>query len=198
MAKLLKPQRTLDLKVTFDLHVVLEESVLPQIEQSERDLRTTLHNLGKDQSLADLSPQQLEKALLEWFSSNLGVDVCHQDDSGKAPMVGLDRYNEEVVESVSMDGVCVEIHKGLGKENGREFAMTKTPYTEHEETLLKKTVISIKDIKYPPSLGLIRQGTKGTIVDFGATSGDPVIQWGDSFSAIAVLGSDVELFGEEE
>lgn len=108
MAKLSEPQRTLDLKVTFDLRVVIKESVLPQIEQSERDFRTTLSNLGEDQSFADLSPQQLKEALFEWFLSNVGVDVYHQDYRGNAPMVVLDRYSGEVVESVSMDGVCVK------------------------------------------------------------------------------------------
>lgn len=66
--------------------------------------------------------------------------------------------------------------------------------TATEQALMGRTVIAMRNIPYGcTQCKQVFQGSTGKIVDFGATSGDPCIQWSDSFRAIAEFGRDVEL-----
>ena len=50
-------------------------------------------------------------------------------------------------------------------------------YTKAEQNLLHRKVYLIADVDYGGNVGVIPLGTEGVIVDFGNSSGDPIVRW---------------------
>lgn len=66
-------------------------------------------------------------------------------------------------------------------------------YTEKERDLLHRRVKCIKDLKYPPNIGVVPAGSWGIIVDFGQTSGNPFVCWDDSKEITIVYEHQIEI-----
>lgn len=48
-------------------------------------------------------------------------------------------------------------------------------YSKQEKALLGKTIITKQDFEYGKKL--VKKGSIGKIIDFGKSSGDPLIEW---------------------
>lgn len=53
-----------------------------------------------------------------------------------------------------------------------------------ERHLLGKTVTTIQDSNYGGKVGIVRANSRGVVVDFGASSGDPVVKLSDGRKVI--------------
>lgn len=96
----------LELKVTFNMSVVFNETGL---EEAERFEKANSYNLDEDGSLKDLSPELLKEALYKFFMEYVGVGVYHQDYSGTRPMVCIS--SNEYIKKVVFDDPHVELYE---------------------------------------------------------------------------------------
>lgn len=71
------------------------------------------------------------------------------------------------------------------------------PYTEKEQRYLNKRVESLYDVGYTSTL-TVRAGSKGTIVDYGRSSNDPIVDWDNYTQKTSIPWNWIKIEGEND